>query len=350
MLFNRRKALPELTNDLINALRERDERAFGAAARAIAGQAEGTAPPELTASLELLKPVLERVPLGMGVELVPLAAGLVELGGDPLVLLETLALRVGEALEIAVIFPAIWEAEGGGEKLPGPDETDKIGFVLERMRSEESARAAEAWFCAGPWIPSLLLPLQQAVARKALPHRERLTAAAEAAQEVVADTGWLYGLLMVLDDEKVVVLHRETGLGYELTIGGVGDNFQLHTLLAAHLIGDPSRGLIPGTPPDPAWVAAASNGEDLQPAGGIRGQFNLVDAEGAWIWNEGRPSDIPKFDGVRVVVLDPEPYQRSWNTGRVYPLMYPEVSVDRQLSKQEADAWLARVAAAKQPG
>jgi hypothetical protein len=77
-----------------------------------------------------------------------------------------------------------------------------------------------------------------------------------------------------------------------MTISGIGDNFQLHTLLAATLIGDPARGLIPGTPPHPAWFAAATDGE-MAPPGGIRGQFNLVDATGEWIWNEGRPADIP---------------------------------------------------------
>jgi len=40
----------------------------------------------------------------------------------------------------------------------------------------------------------------------------------------------------------------------------------------------------------------------------------------------------------------------SWNTGRVYPLMYPTVSVDRQLSDVEAAAWLSKVAPAKDFG
>lgn len=347
--------MPDLTAALVDALRQRDERAFDETMRSIVGQAQQASPQELTEALETLRPAMESIPFGMGVEPARLAAGFVELGGDPLVLLETLAVRVCEGLELAARFPAMWEAEASGEKLPSSEESNKIPFVMERLRSsDESGYGAQAWFTMQEWIPGLLLPLQQAVARKALARNQdlaaRLIRAVEATTELIDGAHWLHGLLLVVDDEKVVVLHRASSRGYELTIGGIGDNFQLHTLLAAHLIGDPARGLIEGTPPDPIWVAAASNGPDLQPAGGIRGQFNLVDFRGEWIWNEGRPRDIPKLDGVRVIVLDPSPYQQSWNTGRVYPLMYPSVSLDRQLSEVEAAGWLAKVSPAKRFG
>lgn len=354
MFGNRKKTLPELTANLVDALRERDEQAFDETMRSIVGQAEGAPTEDLTAALRVLRPVVETVPFGMGVELARLAAGFVELGGDPLVLLEILAFRVADGLELAARFPALWEAETKGEKPPSVEDTSRIPQVLQRLRSDESRQAAEAWFTIDQWVPGLLLPLQQAVSRKALARneslRERLTAATGATTELFDGSHWLYGLLMVLDDEKVIVLHRSSGRGYELTIGGIGDNFQLHTLLAAHLIGDPARGMLEGTPPDPVWVAAATDGPDLQPAGGIRGQFNLVDFEGEWIWNEGRPSDIPKFNGMRVIVLDPEPYKRSWNTGRIYPLMRPSVTVDRQLSEAEASSWLVKVSPAKEFG
>jgi hypothetical protein len=350
MFGNGMQTLPELMGALVDALRERDRGAYDEAMRSIVGRVQQASPQELSEALEALRPVMEHIPFGMGVELARLSAGLVELGGDPLVLLETLALRVCDGLETATGFPAMWEVEAPGEKLPSSGEGDKIPFVMERVRSEQSGQAAEAYFTMPEWIPGLLLPLQQAVGRKALARNEelaaRLIAAVEATAELIDGAHWLLGLLLVVDDEKIVVLHRASGRGYEMTIGGIGDNFQLHTLLAAHLIGDPARGLVEGTPPDPIWVAAASNSPDLQPEGGIRGQFNLVDFTGAWIWNEGRPLDIPKLDGVRVIVLDPEPYRRSWNTGRVYPLMYPTVTLDRQLSEVEAAGWLAKVSPA----
>ena len=134
-----------------------------------------------------------------------------------------------------------------------------------------------------------------------------------------------------------------------MTISGIGDNFQLHTLLAATLIGDPAAGFIPGQRPHPAWIAAATNGE-MDPPGGVQGQFNLVDASGAWIWNEGRPADIPHLNDRRVVVLDAAPYERTWNIGRAYPLMMPEIRLDRVLPATESAAWIARIAPAQPMG
>jgi hypothetical protein len=110
-------------------------------------------------------------------------------------------------------------------------------------------------------------------------------------------------------------------------------------LLAYRLI----PAFLPGEPPLQAWVEAASVGDELEPAGGIQGQFELSDAFGETIWNEGRPSDIPVRDGHRVIVLSPPPYQRSWNAGRLYPMMTPMVDVVRELPAAEAASWLAKV-------
>ncbi|WP_117211413.1 hypothetical protein [Allorhizocola rhizosphaerae] len=343
MSLFRKRTLPMLTTDLIEALREQDNRAFSAAQREIVKRAERADAAELTAALHELERALQTVPLGMGGQLATLAAGFVEYGGDPLVALETLALRGSDGLERAARFPALWQAVGEGAPLPEPDDHERIPAVQAELGSNEEHELAEAWFSVGEWIPSLLLPLQQAKGRKALPHRARLTAAAEAAQEHIGEVGWLYGLLRVLDDEPVIVLHPDSGRGFRLTIGGIGDNFQLHTLLAATLIGDPAQGKIPGEPIPPEWVAAATTGEDLEPSGGIGGRFNLVDAGGKWIWNEGRPADIPRLDGYRIVVLEKPPYERTWNAGRVYPLMPPSVTVDAHLTPAEVSDWLAKI-------
>ncbi|MEU0554126.1 hypothetical protein [Dactylosporangium sp. NPDC006015] len=81
------------------------------------------------------------------------------------------------------------------------------------------------------------------------------------------------------------------------------------------------------------------------PKAPLAGQVDalLADAHGGWIWNEGTPADIPHLDGVRVVVLDAEPYSRSWDTGRAYPLMTPLLRVDGAVPAEEAAAWLSRV-------
>jgi hypothetical protein len=352
MPWNRKQGLADLCTDLVQAVRRRDENAFVSAHQAVVRRASRADAAELTDAVRALAPGLAEVPLGNGGQLAVLAGGLIELGADLAPVLDTLVMRVVDGLERAARFPALWELVSGGADPPAPKDVEQVSEVLERFSATAErlghtaahARAlAEGWFTVGDWVPGLLVPLQRKEVRQTLPQRERLTRAADALCEDVDVVHWLYGLLRVLDDESVIVLHRASSRGYEMTIGGIGDNFQLHLLLAATLIGDPGRGLIPGTPPKPQWLRAATDGE-MEPPGGIYGQFNLVDAFGEWIWNEGRPADIPLLDGRRVIVVDPPPYERSWNAGRAYPLMRPTITLDRLLTADEAARWMHAVA------
>ena len=355
-MFGRREsALPELCDELGEAVLRLDAAASTRIYRAIVERADRADADELSAGLLRLTPALERVALGNGTTLAQLTAGLIEIGADPLPVLPVLVERVATGLELAAQFGALAEKLG---EIAAPTSADEYRALRERvvaaapdagLTAEDAGEITQAWFSVNDWIPALLVPLQQKEVRQALPDRDRLTRAAAAMTEHAPDAVWLLGLLLVLDEEPLLVLHRPSGRAYEVTISGVGDNFQLHTLLAAALIGDPAIGLIPGTRPHPAWTAAATNG-DLAPADGVHGQFNLVDGRGAWIFNEGRPSDIPLLGDHRVVVLDPLPYERRWNIGRTYPLMPPHVTLDRILPADEAAGWFLRVAPAKPRG
>ncbi|GAB2616410.1 hypothetical protein Aab01nite_29220 [Paractinoplanes abujensis] len=350
MLGRPGNALPELCTGLADAVSRLDSRASTRSYRAIVDRLPHAGPEELSAALVPLVPALDQVALGNGGLLATLVAGLIEQGADPLPVLPVLADRLSTGLELAAQFGVL--ADKLGDRVAPPTSADDYRDLRERvvqasagLTPEEAGEITQAWFTVPDWIPSLLLALQQKQARQALPQRDRLTAAAAAMVPHSEDAAWLHGLLEVLDDEPLLVVHRPTQQAYDLTISGVGDNFQLHTLLAATLIGAPARGLLPGTPPDPAWVTAATEGE-LSPPEPIRGQFYLADATGETIWNEGRPADIPLLGDHRVVVLDPPPYERSWNLGRTYPLMRPEVVLNRVLPATEAVEWAARVAPA----
>lgn len=346
------RTLPDLCADLADATNRLDERASEDAFRAIVQRVPTASEAELTDGVARFAPALAQVRLGHGGILAQLTAGLIESGADPAPVLGVLSERVAEGLERAARFIPV--AEQLGQDVGEPTTEDEMFMLREQVRAaapaaglsvEDAAFASEAWFTVSHWIPSLLLPLQQKSGRRALPGRARLTAATAAVVEHVEGAHWLYGLLQVLDDEQLLVVHRASGRAYDVTISGIGDNFQLHTLLAATLIGDPARGLIPGTPPPPVQLAAATDGDDLQPAGGMDGHFNLVNADGTWIWNEGRPTDILPIDGRRIVVIDPPLYTRTWNTGREYPLMRPEIRLDRILPDTEAAGWAAKVSA-----
>lgn len=327
-------------------------RAAAKATRAVAGIADKASAQELTDGLTRLAPALRRVAIGNGAELVQLIAGLIEVGADPLAVLDVMVERITEGLEQAARFPALATTMGDLTRPKGPAEANvllqriAVAGAASGIDGYESGLILQAWFTINQWIPGLLLPLQHKRARQALLGRRRLTDAVDAMIEHAEDAVWLQGLLQVLDEEPLIVVHRAAGTVYQVTISGVGDNFQLHTLLAATLIGDPDTGLIPGKQPDPAWVAAATTGE-MNPSSGIHGQFNLVAATGDWIDNEGRPAAIPAVDGHRVIVLDPPPYQLTWNLGRSYPLMTPEITLERVLPPAQATAWTNKIQPAR---
>jgi hypothetical protein len=285
----------------------------------------------------------------VGADLAMLAGAMAGSAADAGVVLPVLARRAAEVMERAARFAAGYRTIGD---LPEAGDSGQIQPVIARFTSAaatpgmsegEARELAEAWFTADEWVQPMLYLGQRKEVRAALPERQRLMAAAEPVRQQISAAHWLYGLLLVLDDEPLTVLHRPTGRGYHVAISGIGDNFQLHTLLAARLIGDEAEGMLPGQPPTAAMIAAATDGSDLTPAGGLTGQFNLVDGYGQWIWNEGRPADIPRLEGERVVVLDPPPYPRTWNAGRAYPLMHPALTVHRTLTADEVARWFSIV-------
>jgi len=66
-----------------------------------------------------------------------------------------------------------------------------------------------------------------------------------------------------------------------------------------------------------------------------------------WIWNEGIPADIAEFEGVRVVILGPPAYTRTWNTARSMAELKARVEVQEVLDQQQVQGWLARFASVK---
>jgi hypothetical protein len=327
--------ISEHVDAALAAADQRDLDAFGDALRRIAGAADSAAPEEVQEALARLCGLLLTMGFGVGEDLVGLIGFLAPFGTDPTAVVPVLVDRAAEAMELAGTFGDTHRMAFGA--LPRPDDTEQIGPTLERMPGAQ--RAVAAWFCLNEWVRPLLYLSQHVAVRAMLPQRDRLVAAVAPLRDTHETPRRLDGLLRVLDDERLVVLDRDfagTGNGYHVTIGGIADNFQLHTLLAAALIGEPGEGLLPGRRPTPQEIAAATEPDAPQPPDGTRGTWNLVDAEGKWIRNEGTPADIPLVEGVRVVVLDAEPYARSWNAGKAYPLMTPAVRVDGPLTPEEA--------------
>ena len=237
---------------------------------------------------------------------------------------------LAEALGAAGEFCARWEATGGGE-MPEPDSVDQE--ALQRVGQD----AAVGWSTLPQWEMASVAMLNHPAVRTGpgAARRTELLRALHPVQEAAGhDFKCLHYALLVLDDEPLIVLHRPTGTGYALRMSGIGDNFQLHTLLADALVGG---GHVPGHAPSAQEVAMCRDAPGQVPT---TGSFNLATPGGEWVWNQGTPSDIPVVDGVRLLVLDPPPYPRGWPAGRFFPGMAGDLVLERVLDRAETGRWL----------
>ncbi|MEU1599273.1 hypothetical protein ABZ468_42350 [Streptomyces sp. NPDC005708] len=346
MIFKRKQEASDLgatVSELEQAVDARDgartERAFTAAIKGLqqATDAECVlAGPRLAALLPAFPPTGPR-------PLLASAAGFcVERGADPAACAEPILGGLHRDLLNALEFARRWTAAGGAEdELPEPDEKIIDDALLARLGGDayEATRWALAWCAVDEWQPPALAVL----CRSAQVRRRHASTLLPACRDLAAlqrhDLKCLAYALAVLDDEPLVVLHRPSGTGFEVRIGG-GDNFQLHTLLAHVLVGG---GHVPGTAPSAESVRLAT---DPEPARGrteavATGAFELLAPDGERIWNEGLPDDIPVVEGCRLLVLDEPMYQRKWNADRFFPLLPGRAELTRVLSADEARTWFA---------
>lgn len=330
-----------LANQLIQSFEARDEAAFGAALNELGSSIPRLEPAEVARNAAALAGEIHRLPIGIGSYVTRMLGGMCDYGAEAAVVLPALVDGALRVLANVVRFKALCTESGlelpdGNDDAAFPATMDSLIAAADgKLEPRQIAELAESWFAGDGWIQPVLFLAQRKDVRAALPRRAELTEAIEDAAEDLSTAQWLRGLLLVLDDEPFIVLHRATAQGWRCTMSGIGDNFQLHTLLAGEF-----AEAVGAKPPTTTELAAATTGE-VQPQASINGTFNLVDAFGKWIWNEGRPADVPHCDGIRVIVLDPPPYARSWNAGRAYPLMVPTLTVDARLPADEAARRLA---------
>ncbi|MFC5909928.1 hypothetical protein [Streptacidiphilus monticola] len=293
-------------------------------------------------------------PTGPRAVLAVMSGACVERGADAAACAEPILDGALNALRDAARFADLWRGSATAD-LPAPDEMNDAvieGFAeAAQLHPMDALVLALAWIYLDEWQMAALAVLSRgdAVRRGLGERRTELLAAVETVAALdVHDLKCLAYALLVLDDEPLVVLHRPTGTGYRVRISGIGDNFQLHTLLAHALIGG---GHLPGKPPA-AEVVAVSLDRELPEGARLdtEGAFNLVSPDGSWIWNEGTPSDIPVVDGVRLLVLDPPPYPRGWNAGRFFPNMPASLALEAVLPPTEAADWFAHVKPASPKG
>ncbi|RAY15189.1 hypothetical protein DPM19_10730 [Actinomadura craniellae] len=328
-----------------------EDQSFGSVLPRLIDEARHVPAPVLSAALPRLAQGVAEAPPNLGGWLAVCAGAWVENGADPDPVGTAIVDRLTEVAAAALAFADAWEA-ATGDKPPHMQEEQPSQHALNVVSptlGEGGVPAMMAWFSLPQFAMGACTVLARGPrVRAAVTDRPLKILAAERSARYWGQMDYVKDLLQVLDDHPLLVLDRQTRRGWMVTISGIGDNFQLHTLLAAALVDRPQG--VPGRAPDPRWVAASGDG-DLQPdTPSVVGWWNLVDARGGWIWNEGVPADIPEVNGVRVVVLDPPAYERVWSPGRRFPLMPGSLTVNGTYTADELAGWWPHIAPARSPG
>jgi hypothetical protein len=315
---------------------------------------------ELTAAVGELAPVLAHKPEGVFAQLTLIAGAYVEWGGSAVALAANAPTCTLMTMRLRMRFSELWPVVGGGRAEPSQEQAPAMNELLGLFRAAAGGRGlgrsgrepdeiAVSWFDAPHWVNLMITALGSREFRAAADLLPEIGEAAARLGDAVPRAHWLTGLVRVLDDEPVIVLDHASGRGFRLTMSGIGDNFQLHTLLADRLIGDPARGLLSGERPAPTWVAAATAGPPQGPLDDpIERRFRLFDGTGAYVYPEGCPADIPVVDGVRVIVLHPPRGRYRWAGGRTYQHMVPALALDAVMTPDEVRAWRARIQPARE--
>ena len=303
---------------------------------------------ELAIAMEALAPVLgdsERV-AGIAADLSVLAGALVESGAPAgEVGLEVLR-QLGSYGQAAVAFMHAWDKTGGGP-LPSPTEVSQPEeHRVEEVLGDNAPLATIGWWTSlryGLAAKAMLGdPGVRAAVRADSSALDGLSQITHALSTQLSEFVEVSELLRMAEADTALVLDRASWRGFRVRFDGIGDNFQLHTLLADALIGKEGR-LVPGTRPDPRWTSACLNAPADPLADVVRGEWDLVGGNGEWVGNEARPGDIPVVDGERVLVLEPQTLTHSWKAGRRHPHVPGSLEVLEELRHDEAAAWWARM-------
>ena len=348
-----------------------DREAVQAAQAGLYGDAADASPAELDGAVSILGDALAELAGNheAGALLAITCGGLVEGGASALPTGTLLLQHVPKVLMAASRFinatlnrlPEDYEPD---EELP-EEELQAVGetmvpIELVRAQARRDPEGGAAFASVELWALPLIACLTRdrdlrAIARGTRKLNKRAYAA-------VGYRGFLTIALDILDDEPLIVLHPSTEQGFELTISGVCSNFDLHVLLADRIGREGEQGPADGVPVTrpSADAVRSAEGHDVGSKPPVIGAWNLYDWRGIgpggalpdpsdsefWIWNEGRPSDIPRLEEHRIVVLGPPAYERNWRATRTFAGLRASMTVDRVMSPEEVRAWIDRIGAA----
>ncbi|MFL1426392.1 MULTISPECIES: hypothetical protein [unclassified Nocardiopsis] len=288
----------------------------------------------------------ERIALGAVADLAVLCGALVEVGTPAGPAGVEITRRAREVGAQAMRFAEAWETTGEDDP-PHPRETGESHRArVTPVLGDADMYSLASWATMQPYGLAVRAVLSDAEVRAALREDPRglaeLQALSSRMRRHVEEFGEVYELLLMAEADRMLVLDRASGRGFRVRFDGVGDNFQLHTLLADALIGPEGRG-VPGQRPMPDWVASATDLRDDPRLSIVEGEWDLVGGDGMWVGNEATPGSVPFVEGERVLVLEPISLKHTWRTGRRHPHIPGWLRVEEELGREEAAAWWGRV-------
>ena len=298
-------------------------------------------------ALALLAPEFEQ---GMPSHLALWAGSLVEHGADASLVAQPFATAIGSILA---------EAAAAVPPLPAGAEPNLEALSAKHPDLVRALQLIEAF-----WRPFIAVLGASQRCRGAC---KGSLAAAQRLAPLSHGGLWLAKMLEVLDDEKLLVIAPLERRGFAVTFSAVAGNYELFTRLMDVLHGDPSQGWLEGSRPSAQAMAAlgkaASDGSPPMVSGswnhygwralpqiakeGREAQVDLAH----WIYGEGSPTEIPLFEGTRVLVLGPPLFNgaelvRHWPAGRTFQTLGGSVAVQQQLAPEAVASLMQRAAQA----
>ncbi|MGW9348720.1 hypothetical protein [Nocardiopsis flavescens] len=288
----------------------------------------------------------ERIALGAVADLAVLCGALVEVGTPAGAAGVEITRRAREVGGQALRFADAWEGTGE-DAPPHPRETGESHRArVAPVLGDGAMYALASWATMQPYGIAVRAVLGDAEVRAALREDPRglseLLVLSSRMSRHVEEFGEVHELLLLAETDRMLVLDRASGRAFRVRFDGVGDNFQLHTLLADALIGPEGRG-VPGQRPMPDWVASATDLRDDPRLSIVEGEWDLVGGDGTWVGNEQTPGSVPLVDGERVLVLEQISLKHTWRTGRRHPHITGWLRVEEELGRDEAAAWWGRM-------
>ena len=174
------------------------------------------------------------------------------------------------------------------------------------------------------------------------------------AANAVPQAAELAGILGLIEEEVLLVIHPAARAGFRVVVEGVADVAQLHVLLAERLTGDPSRGFLAGRRPDIEVVEACR--KTLRTEGSVAsGRFQFYrpealhsdgtlpagfDGSPHWYWGRESLGAVSQQKGERILLIGDPVHPLSWEVTRRYTRVRAEADVVEVLSAAEVERWL----------